>query len=337
MSIICLGCKEIGHEPLSCGELEDWQKRIEEIGEEVEFVLWKKQNTKKCPKCKVDIEKNRGCMHMHCSQCDHHFCWLCLGDWDKHGDHTGGYYQCNMYDPEAVKEDMDDDYQEEINRIKFFLNRFNEHKASLEVVSEELKKLLKNLHPFSGSKVSRFNNEAYPGELDFYKEIYAYLLLCRSFLVNMYPISYKLGNSSMGLLFSQNQYFLEYTVEKLHKYIEDNPIEKFVNEVNGKLYHDEDFEEMQYDLEEMYTKLKMQFKGAQKTYSNPNFLKKVNKTWRKEIMKQKEEAKKDLKIWNYTDWNCIHCTFWNEDNTEDICTMCEMDGRPNYARIDYNR
>ena len=30
-----------------------------------------------CPKCKIPVEKNRGCMHMTCSQCQYHWCWVC--------------------------------------------------------------------------------------------------------------------------------------------------------------------------------------------------------------------------------------------------------------------
>ena len=32
-------------------------------------------NTQRCPRCHVQIEKNGGCSHMHCSRCDHNFTW----------------------------------------------------------------------------------------------------------------------------------------------------------------------------------------------------------------------------------------------------------------------
>jgi len=31
----------------------------------------------KCPKCSVPIEKNEGCNHMRCPQCDYYWCWVC--------------------------------------------------------------------------------------------------------------------------------------------------------------------------------------------------------------------------------------------------------------------
>eukprot|EP00091_Calanus_sinicus_P016768 TRINITY_DN36319_c0_g1_i1.p2 TRINITY_DN36319_c0_g1~~TRINITY_DN36319_c0_g1_i1.p2 ORF type:complete len:105 (-),score=20.81 TRINITY_DN36319_c0_g1_i1:405-719(-) len=38
----------------------------------------------KCPKCKTDIEKDGGCLHMHCSRCKSDFCWKCLLPYKDH-------------------------------------------------------------------------------------------------------------------------------------------------------------------------------------------------------------------------------------------------------------
>ena len=35
-------------------------------------------NLKCCPKCKVIIEKSRGCPEMKCNQCGFRFCWICM-------------------------------------------------------------------------------------------------------------------------------------------------------------------------------------------------------------------------------------------------------------------
>ncbi|TYZ67693.1 hypothetical protein PybrP1_012830 [[Pythium] brassicae (nom. inval.)] len=46
---------------------------------------WKRRhNVRACPTCKADIEKQGGCSHMKCFQCDQEFCWACLRNWDHH-------------------------------------------------------------------------------------------------------------------------------------------------------------------------------------------------------------------------------------------------------------
>ncbi|XP_070568056.1 E3 ubiquitin-protein ligase parkin-like [Ptychodera flava] len=44
-----------------------------------------KQTTKPCPKCKVPVEKNGGCMHMSCprQQCQFQWCWNCEKEWNR--------------------------------------------------------------------------------------------------------------------------------------------------------------------------------------------------------------------------------------------------------------
>ena len=37
-----------------------------------------KQGGKQCPQCCAAIEKDGGCNHMQCGNCNGHFCWLCL-------------------------------------------------------------------------------------------------------------------------------------------------------------------------------------------------------------------------------------------------------------------
>lgn len=41
-----------------------------------------KKTCKRCPNCRINIEKNEGCNHMTCSQCHFQFCWFCKREWN---------------------------------------------------------------------------------------------------------------------------------------------------------------------------------------------------------------------------------------------------------------
>jgi ariadne-1 len=66
---------------------------------------------------------------MTCKQCKHEFCWLCLGDWKKHGSETGGYFSCNIYKPSDKVEDPD---EERLKMMQHYCDRYSEHKKGME-------------------------------------------------------------------------------------------------------------------------------------------------------------------------------------------------------------
>lgn len=47
-----------------------------------------------CPRCRVNIEKNAGCPHMRCTQCNCSFCWCCGRDYTTHAWHDGNIFLC---------------------------------------------------------------------------------------------------------------------------------------------------------------------------------------------------------------------------------------------------
>ena len=67
---------------LSCDECNNYK----EIKKENEILSNKyKKACKKCPKCRVLIDKDNGCSHMTC-RCGYQFCWHCKSKWgeEKH-------------------------------------------------------------------------------------------------------------------------------------------------------------------------------------------------------------------------------------------------------------
>ncbi|CAG0884323.1 unnamed protein product [Darwinula stevensoni] len=54
------------------------RRQISEVINQFEFKKYCSENTKPCPNCKANIEKNGGCNKMSCFKCGNFFCWLCL-------------------------------------------------------------------------------------------------------------------------------------------------------------------------------------------------------------------------------------------------------------------
>jgi len=70
LSQICTHCHSEAHEGLTCSEVHD--------GDDL-FKEWAGQNdVKRCPSCRMGIEKIEGCNHMTCAMCKTHICWVCM-------------------------------------------------------------------------------------------------------------------------------------------------------------------------------------------------------------------------------------------------------------------
>ena len=76
----CAFCWE-DHDGFSC---EEWKVHRDPGTQERLLESWAEGNNdvKKCPKCKILIEKNGGCNHMTCPKCLVHICWRCMGVFD---------------------------------------------------------------------------------------------------------------------------------------------------------------------------------------------------------------------------------------------------------------
>jgi ariadne-1 len=77
--VFCFGCGLPDHRPATCGIVKKWTSTSVGTSETLQWIL---KNTRECPYCRVDIEKNGGCDHMTCGNCRRSFCWSCLGKKD---------------------------------------------------------------------------------------------------------------------------------------------------------------------------------------------------------------------------------------------------------------
>ena len=73
---ICFNCSKPWHGYFTkCSSAQDTDHEMTE-----KFYAWESnKDVKKCPKCKMRIEKNAGCNHMTCVSCKYEFCWICRG------------------------------------------------------------------------------------------------------------------------------------------------------------------------------------------------------------------------------------------------------------------
>jgi hypothetical protein len=70
------------HTGISC---QDFRRKKKENPAKVAMTgLWKSMHTKRCPHCKVAIQKNGGCPNMQCLSCKQSFCWHCLSKKRQH-------------------------------------------------------------------------------------------------------------------------------------------------------------------------------------------------------------------------------------------------------------
>ena len=77
-AILCVSCKTVGHNDMSC----ETNLRRQRVGEEEVLALAERDGWKRCPGCRAMIELTMGCNHITCALCSHEFCFNCLRPWD---------------------------------------------------------------------------------------------------------------------------------------------------------------------------------------------------------------------------------------------------------------
>jgi len=207
----CWACKQESHFPASCHTAERW---LQKCSSEAENISWILAKCKRCPKCHIHIEKNQGCNHMTCRKhaggCGHEFCWLCKGDWSKHGSATGGYYQCNIYEKQKAdgtlsnEEQAQRDAQNELERYEFHYTRYDSHSKSSKHAIKQSETTHEKMHELAEKFQWRLNETQFL--LDAVKEA----IQCWHVLAWTYPIAYYLDDKKFNLdLFKEQQGKLE--------------------------------------------------------------------------------------------------------------------------------
>lgn len=329
----CLRCGLRGHQPLNCELNQEWVYQMESLLSSLNN-NWLKSNTKKCPNCKTDIQKNQGCMHMTCKVCKHGFCWLCLADWKLHNTDTGGFFNCNRYNPdnEKLKEEHD------AERLQFYMDRYIEHDKSYRLAQKQYVQWTQKVKTQneSAEKIKNLGHH-----FTYYLDCLKTLLTSRNFVTFTYSLGYKIKNKKELDLFSINQYMLEYPLENFDKFLKEIDPNSLIEVKENESFLKSDFLEKKDKALSLKINLENQLENAKKEFGSKEFLLRISKS--DQVSKQSENKKLQSPISkkplnskkkkadggsNSKNWCCTECTYYNENNNSKICSMCEMIGKP---------
>uniref|UniRef100_A0A1I7YZZ6 RBR-type E3 ubiquitin transferase n=1 Tax=Steinernema glaseri TaxID=37863 RepID=A0A1I7YZZ6_9BILA len=213
----CFLCQGDRHEPVSCENLQRW---LDKTSEDNGTHHWLKANTKKCPKCQADIEKNGGCHRMMCyqSHCRYEFCWNCMKDWNVHGYDK----PCNRFDEEAERKRDQSERHESVvwlNRFIHYLTRYETHLKSLEFNQKLYDKVARLAEHILSSEMG-----INMSDMSFLEKAVKLLMKCRKTLMYTYPFAYYVERSNEVTIFEDNQADLERAVEQLTAYLETSDL-----------------------------------------------------------------------------------------------------------------
>lgn|SRR3990167_8905122 len=307
--ITCLKCKFAGHQPISCEAVKAWKSEIEGSVDKLNL-QWKKNNTKKCPKCKVDVFKNTGCMHMVCFNCKHNFCWLCLGGKESHP--NSHFASCNnppSEDTDAPKDLTVND--QELSKLKFCLNRYLEHENSLKIT---LKKYKDSKEVLAGNSintptVNKFL-QRFPGSLEFYLDSYRELISARSFLMHTYPLQYTIKNQQELILFFETQHLFQIALENLTERLEENQLESFIIEENGMICPAPDLEARKAEIIGIRAGLKKHMSSLKAELGNEKYAALIREEKNFDLSKVVKASKQSTALKQPEKneiWTCFHC------------------------------
>ena len=233
----CFHCKEEAHRPVDCKTVRRW---LIKNSAESENMTWILANTKPCPKCTRPIEKNQGCMHMTCSQCQHEFCWLCQGPWTEHGERTGGFYTCNTYKRRQEAGEIDE-AEEQRSHARASLERYMHYWQRWAEHDKARRTAIKQMSVWENEQLEALaERTATPtSQLRFVLDAWKEVVSCRRILKWTYAVGYysfddheanKLSSRADKERQTAHKQFFEFTQQDA-----ENALERMNDKVENKL------------------------------------------------------------------------------------------------------
>ena len=250
----CFLCLEESHSPCECEMIKLWKESIKEKGSGEDYV-WMRENTKNCPKCGINIEKNQGCNHMTCRRelggCGHEFCWVCMAPWNSHFINSiDSFYTCSRINlkqeeeynkkkkkkeiPKKFREKFEGKKEDLLQRYIKLFQKWDGHRQNMEF-AEKLK-----------DKVKKFKNDLINDkkffEIDvvFLDNSLTMIIDCNRLLKNIAIYHYFLdeNNSTNITLFENNLEILQNQTDLLLELIELDRLPEILKISNQKEFQE---------------------------------------------------------------------------------------------------
>ena len=228
----CFLCLEESHVPCDCEMAKLWRESTREKGSGEDFI-WMKENTKNCPKCGINIQKNQGCNHMTCQRkaggCGFEFCWVCLGPWNAHMIvNIDSFYVCSKIDnkkeekkekkkkeiPEKFKKNFGGNKKDLLDRYITFYQSWDSHRNSLEYAY----KLKDRVKQFKKDLINK--KVMLESDVNYLDDALNMIIECNRLLKNIFVYEYFLDKSTNFVLFENNLEILQNQTDSLLELIE---------------------------------------------------------------------------------------------------------------------
>ena len=250
----CFNCLQEAHKPCDCEMVKIWLNytKIRDNGIDL---IWIKNNTKECPKCKSPIEKNHGCNHMICRRsaggCGYEFCWVCMGSWKSHIiEGLFSYYNCkkiienngkdqkkekNKYIPGKTKEKLEKNKLNEMDRYIKYYEGWENHERSFKICSKLNNKIDEYKNILNSKKMINIE------ELQFLDETLNTVKDCHRLLKYSFVFAYFMKDDVNMTLFEHNQEILEHQADMLNEMIELEQLPDILKIENEEIFKENFF------------------------------------------------------------------------------------------------
>ncbi|KAI0702061.1 hypothetical protein C8T65DRAFT_719286 [Cerioporus squamosus] len=110
-SVICVPCRVVWHEDLSCEEYQALPLDERSPEDQEALRLMRAQNWRRCPSCAMIVELTHGCNHITC-RCKTEFCFKCGALWDVQHNRCSRVPTCELWDEQLLLEEREQEREE---------------------------------------------------------------------------------------------------------------------------------------------------------------------------------------------------------------------------------